>query len=57
MLTQATRPQERPLQAETITICPICSRETLKEGKNGFALCPVHSWIKGVKTIDIKGRA
>lgn len=49
--------QDRSLKAETVTLCPICDRETIEEGKNGFCLCLVHSWVKGHKTITIKGRA
>lgn len=49
--------QDRPLKAETVTLCPVCNRETVKEGKNGFSLCLLHSWVKGKKTIDVKGRA
>ena len=48
---------DKPLNAETVTLCPVCSRETVKEGKNGFSLCLLHSWVKGLKTIDIIGRA
>ncbi|MCK5600441.1 hypothetical protein KAR91_01125 [Candidatus Pacearchaeota archaeon] len=41
---------------KTVTCCPICDKETTKKGKNGFDLCSVHSWVKGNKSITVKGR-
>jgi hypothetical protein len=48
--------QDRSLKAETVTLCPICGGKTATEGKNGFSLCLLHSWVKGHKTITLKGR-
>lgn len=35
------------------THCPICNGKTTTKGKNGFSLCPVHSWVKGSQAITI----
>ena len=43
-------------RGQIVSYCALCSREALKEGKNGFILCPVHNWIKGVKQIAINER-
>ncbi len=49
--------KDRPLEAKTVNICPVCGKEATQEGKNGYILCLLHSWIKGIKSISIQGRA
>lgn len=48
--------QEPQLLGKTEQLCPFCGKETIEQGRNGFARCPdpVHSWIDCKTVIKLK---
>lgn len=41
------------IRAERVSCCPICGGKSTTKGKNGFILCSLHLWQKGIKGIEI----
>ena len=49
------------IKSKKVSCCPICYKEAKQRGRNGLILCLMHSWVKGIRGIEIthtnQGRA